>query len=83
MNKMSTSTSDISNSSSCDIHYRPEPPIRKKRIQSFLVNAKLNTISEPFCIEIIWCVCVCKKNFYMSARSTSVSSIDLIAWVFF
>lgn len=34
---MSTSPSEISYASSCDIHYRPEPPVRKKRIRSFLV----------------------------------------------
>lgn len=34
---MSSSPSEISCASSCDIHYRPEPPVRKNRIRSLLV----------------------------------------------
>lgn len=54
---MSTSTSEISSSSSCDVHYRPEPPVRKKRIRSFLVNTRRQLVclvvvvlGNQFCI---------------------------------
>lgn len=41
--RSSVSTSEMSgSSSSCDIHYRPLPPIRKKRIRSLLVQKMKN-----------------------------------------
>lgn len=64
---MSTSTSDISNSSSCDIHYRPEPPVRKRRIRSFLVNLELRRND--------WALCVTQKEIRLSAQLACQQSI--------
>lgn len=61
---LSVSASEISgSSSSCDIHYRPLPPIRKKRIRSLLVmknvesqNRKTSELDSSHPIGVCLCV---------------------------
>lgn len=77
---LSVSPSEMSgSSSSCDIHYRPLPPIRKRRVRSMLVqkiekskNGRTNESNSIRPNRV--CACVCLTNNVHAARKYKIEN---------